>query len=93
MIKLHRDKRTGRTNNLLIRSREEQMTDDFVYEETKMIDIQKNYKLTLTEGQAQELYGLLKLQKGSGHLTTDHELVLVYNELKKLYPFRFGEEE
>ena len=58
-----------------------------------MIEVQKNYKLTLTEGQAQELYGLLKLQKGSGHLTTDHELVLVYNELKKLYPFRFGEEE
>jgi hypothetical protein len=50
-----------------------------------MIEIQKNYKLTLTEGQAQELYGLLKLQKGSGHLTTDHELVLVYDELKNLF--------
>ena len=51
----------------------------------KMIEIQKNYKLTLTEGQAQELYGLLKLQKGSGRLTTDHELVLVYDELKNLF--------
>lgn len=50
-----------------------------------MIEVQKNYKLTLTEGQAQELYGLLKQQKGSGHLTTDHELVLVYNELKELF--------
>ena len=50
-----------------------------------MIEIQKNYKLTLTEGQAQELYGLLKLQKGSGYLTTGHELVLVYNELKELF--------
>ena len=34
---------------------------------------------------AQELYGLLKLQKGSGRLTTDHELVLVYDELKNLF--------
>ena len=50
-----------------------------------MIEVQKNYKLTLTEQQAQELYGLLTLQKGNGHLTTDHELVLVYNELRKLF--------
>jgi hypothetical protein len=29
-----------------------------VYEETKMIEIQKNYKLTLTEQQARKLYKL-----------------------------------
>ena len=50
-----------------------------------MIEIQKNYKLTLTEQQAKELYSLLQLQKDTGHLTTDHEIVLVYNELKQLF--------
>lgn len=50
-----------------------------------MIEIQKNYKLTLTEQQVKELYALLKLQKDTGHLTTDHEIVLVYNELKQLF--------
>ena len=50
-----------------------------------MIEIQKNYKLTLTEQQAKELYTLLQLQKDTGHLTTDHEIVLVYNELKQLF--------
>ena len=50
-----------------------------------MIEIQKNYKLTLTEQQAKELYSLLRLQKDTGHLTTDHEIVLVYNELKKIF--------
>ena len=50
-----------------------------------MIEIQKNYKLTLTEQQAKELYALLKLQKDTGHMTTDHEIVLVYNELKQLF--------
>ena len=50
-----------------------------------MIEIQKNYKLTLTEQQAKELYALLKLQKDTGHLTTDHDIILVYNELRKLF--------
>ena len=50
-----------------------------------MINVEKLYTIKLTEEQAQELYGLLKLQKGSGHLTIDHELVLVYNELKNLF--------
>ena len=50
-----------------------------------MINVEKLYTIKLTENQAQELYGLLTLQKGNGHLTTDHELVLVYNELRKLF--------
>ena len=33
MTKQHYDKKTGRIHNLLLRSREEQMTDDFVYGE------------------------------------------------------------
>ena len=88
MIKLHRDKRTGRTNNLLIRSREEQMTDDFVYEETKMIDIQKNYKITLTEDQARQLYCLLQSGKDCGELNVGcryDDLRELYDELKNLF--------
>jgi len=50
-----------------------------------MIEITKNYKLTLTEQQAKELYEVLKIQKDVGHLTYDHEILLVYNELKKLF--------
>ncbi len=50
-----------------------------------MIEVQKQYKLTLTEQQAKELYTLLKLQKDNGHLTTDHEIVLVYHELHKIF--------
>jgi len=50
-----------------------------------MIETLKSYKLTLTEQQAKELYTLLQLQKDTGHLTTDHEIVLVYNELKKIF--------
>ena len=50
-----------------------------------MIEIQKNYKLTLTENQAQELYGLLRTEKDSGCLTVDKDLVLLYNELKNLF--------
>jgi len=85
MIKTHRDKRTGRTHNLLLRSREEQMTDDFVYEKTKMIDIQKTYNISFTEQQAKELYELLRIEEDSGYLTVDKDLVLVYNELKNLF--------
>ena len=50
-----------------------------------MIEIKKSYVVELTEQQAKELYALLKLQKDTGHMTTDHEIVLVYNELKQLF--------
>ena len=50
-----------------------------------MIEIKKSYVVELTEQQAKELYSLLQLQKDTGHLTTDHEIVLVYNELKKIF--------
>jgi hypothetical protein len=50
-----------------------------------MIEIQKNYKLTLTEDQARELYLLLRTEKDSGCLTPDRELKLVYHELKNLF--------
>lgn len=50
-----------------------------------MIEKQISYKIEFTEQQAKELYALLQLQKDTGHLTTDYELVLVYNELKKLF--------
>ena len=50
-----------------------------------MIEVAKNYKLTLTEEQAKELYELLKTGKNAGWITHDRELVLVYHELKKLF--------
>ena len=50
-----------------------------------MIEIQKNYKLTLTEGQVKELYEFLRGAKDVGHLHTDKDLILVYNELKQLF--------
>lgn len=50
-----------------------------------MIEVQKQYKLKLTEPQALELYEFLKTQKSNGRLTIEHELLLVYNELKKLF--------
>jgi hypothetical protein len=50
-----------------------------------MIEVQKNYKITLTEDQAQELYEFLKTGKNAGWITPDKELVLVYHELKKLF--------
>jgi plasmid replication initiation protein len=56
-----------------------------VYGETKMIQIEKNYKLTLTEDQARELYRLLQTEKDSGCLTPDRELKLVYHELKNIF--------
>jgi hypothetical protein len=46
-----------------------------------MIEIQKNYKLTLTEDQAKQLYWILKDRKLEG----DNDLKLVYHELKKLF--------
>jgi hypothetical protein len=56
-----------------------------VYGETKMIEVKKSYVLELTETQAKELYQLLRTEKGSGHLTVDHELILVHHELKNLF--------
>jgi hypothetical protein len=50
-----------------------------------MIEIQKNYKLTLTEQQAQELYELLRFAEQGSYLTPDNELMIVYHELKKLF--------
>jgi len=50
-----------------------------------MIEVQKNYKLILTEEQAKELYEFLKTGKNAGWITPDKELVLVYHELKKLF--------
>ena len=50
-----------------------------------MIEKQISYKIEFTEQQAKELYLILKNQKDIGHLNTDYELVLVYNELKKLF--------
>jgi len=47
-----------------------------------MIELKKSYVLELTETQAQELYKLLR--QGS-YLTPDKELMLVYNELKKIF--------
>jgi plasmid replication initiation protein len=50
-----------------------------------MIEVQKQYKLTLTEQQAKELYELLRTEKDSGCLTLDKDLILVYNELKDIF--------
>ena len=50
-----------------------------------MIEVQKQYKLTLTETQAKELYEFLRGAKDVGHLRNDRDLVLVYHELKKLF--------
>jgi hypothetical protein len=50
-----------------------------------MIEIQKNYKLTLTEQQARELYQILDYERKQDNLGVDRDLILVYNELKKLF--------
>ena len=50
-----------------------------------MIQVEKLYTVKFTEQQALELYEFLRREKDIGHLTTDYELVLVYNELKKLF--------
>ena len=51
----------------------------------KMIEIQKNYKLTLTEEQAQELYQFLRTEKSFGRLGVDKDLKLIYDELEELF--------
>jgi uncharacterized protein YpuA (DUF1002 family) len=50
-----------------------------------MIEIQKNYVLTLTENQVRELYNLLQREKSLGHLTIDNDLKLVLNELSTIF--------
>ena len=50
-----------------------------------MIEVQKQYKLTLTEQQAKELYEFLRGAKDVGHLSVDRDLILVYNELHKIF--------
>ena len=49
-----------------------------------MIEIQKNYKLTLTEEQARELYLFLKTERDMD-VSRLKELAPVCNELKKLF--------
>ena len=50
-----------------------------------MIEKQISYKIEFTEQQAKELYEVLGIQKDVGHLTHDKDLILVYNELRKLF--------
>lgn len=50
-----------------------------------MIETVKNYKLTLTEQQAKELYEFLRRAQDVGHLSIDRDLILVYNELKDIF--------
>ena len=50
-----------------------------------MIELKKSYVLELTETQAQELYKLLRFAKDNGTYLTPEELILVYNEFKKLF--------
>lgn len=61
------------------------MKNYLILQETKMIKISKTYHLALTGEQAKELYQLLKTEKDSGHLTVDHELILVHHELRNLF--------
>ena len=53
-----------------------------------MIEVQKQYKLTLTEDQARQLYELLRTEKDCGGLGSDgrlSDLRTTYNELKPLF--------
>jgi hypothetical protein len=52
---------------------------------SKMIEIQKNYKLTLTEDQAQQLYRLLQSTKEFSYGERYDELRFLHDELKKLF--------
>jgi hypothetical protein len=52
-------------------------------DDSKMIKIEKNYVLTLTENQARELYQFLDSERDK--LTPDKELKLVYNDLKSIF--------
>jgi uncharacterized protein YpuA (DUF1002 family) len=50
-----------------------------------MIEIQKNYKFTLTEEQAQQLYRLLQSTKEFSYGERFDELGFLHDELKKLF--------
>ena len=50
-----------------------------------MIEVQKNYVITLTECQARELYYILNDQKKYGQIIPDNEITLVYHELKQIF--------
>ena len=50
-----------------------------------MIQVEKLYTVKFTEQQAKELYEFLRREKDIGHLSVDRDLILVYNELKKLF--------
>lgn len=57
-----------------------------VYGETKMIEIQTNYKLTLTEEQLRQLFNLLGHNKDLLTINSGYdELRTVHNELKKIF--------
>jgi hypothetical protein len=51
-----------------------------------MIEIQKTYKLSLTEEQLRQIYNLLLGLNNSGDLKYDAELFNVLQELRKLFP-------
>lgn len=51
----------------------------------EMIEKQISYKIKFTEQQLKELYQLLQNAKDNGHLNTDKDLILVYNELRLLF--------
>ena len=53
-----------------------------------MIEVQKQYKLTLTEDQARQLYDLLRTEKDCGGLGIDgglSDLRTIHNELRALF--------
>ena len=51
-----------------------------------MIEIQKNYKITLTEEQARQLYNFLQLHKGDFSYGGGYdELRVLLNELKTIF--------
>ena len=56
-----------------------------VYGESKMIQIEKNYKITFTEDQAQQLYRLLQSSKEFSYGERYDELGFLHDELKKLF--------
>jgi hypothetical protein len=51
----------------------------------KMIEIQRNYKLTLSEDQAQQLYRLLQSTKEFSYGERYDELGFLHDELKKIF--------
>jgi len=60
-----------------------------VYGESKMIEIQTNYKLTLSEEQLRQLFNLLGHNKDLLTINNGYdELRTVHNELKKIFDSR-----